>query len=106
MTYLSPEAQKARRNAAARDTLYWPTIARTSTKAIIQRPPTAHKRTQARVAGAIRENLPMFKFNSTRNWWESDLSNLQAAVEFFSPSVSLSKGAADYLLDPEKETRA
>jgi hypothetical protein len=95
---LSPEAEKAQREAAGRMRGWWPWLHRTSTKAILKRPRNGGRRHRRAFAQWVAENLPEFRFNYKRNWWEADLTNLSKAYDVLSPDgVNISDGARDYL---------
>jgi hypothetical protein len=95
---LSPEAEKAQREATGRMRGWWPWLKRTSTKAIVTRPRNGGRRHQKAFAQWVAENLPDFRFNSRRNWWEADLANLPKAYEILSPDgVNVSDGARGLL---------
>jgi hypothetical protein len=95
---LSPEAEKAQRDAAGRMRGWWPWLKRTSAKAIVTRPRNGGRRHQKAFAQWVAENLPDFRFNSKRNWWEADLADLPKAYEILSPDgVNVSDGVRDYL---------
>jgi hypothetical protein len=93
---LSPEAEKARREAAVRARGYWPRLSRTSDKAIVQRPRYGGRRQRVYFADNVSRFLPQFRFNSKRNWWEAPLGELEAAYQVLQP-VNLSDGARDAL---------
>lgn len=95
-TIWSPEAQKARQESTMRARGYWPGLARTSTRAIVCRPLRGGWQFQREFAQALGDLLPQFTFNSRRNWWEADLTELQTAHEALG-RIHLSDGAAEYL---------
>jgi hypothetical protein len=100
---LSPEAAKTAEQAAARhrarQTAMRVTLARTSDKAIIQRPAWRDSAHQKACADWIKANLPEFKFNSRTNWWEAPLSMLVPAAEKLKADglCNISTGAQEYI---------
>lgn len=89
----SLEAQKAHREAPIRDTFWWPRLARTQTKAIIERPLRGNQRAFAEY---IKQRLPEFRFDFKHNWWEAELVKLPVVFAQLKP-VRLSQGAKTYL---------
>ena len=77
---LSPEAQKAQREAAGRRRMYLPRLGRTNGLLIIQRPHWGHRREFPQF---MARDLPMFAFDSKRNWWAAPLTleNYRAAIK-------------------------
>jgi len=63
----------------------------------LTRPHRGGRQHQRAVANWIRDNLPMFKFNSRLNRWEAPLEELQSAVETFDGGCTLSQGVKEYL---------
>jgi hypothetical protein len=94
MTY-SLRAQKARREAAIRAGDWQPSVARTQTKAIVQRRSGGRQR-QRGFAEWVKVNLPTYTYNSKRGWWEAPLEELEAAVDTLG-RCNLSQGAKEYL---------
>jgi len=95
--HLSPEGREAKRDSAARARGYWPGLARTGDKAIVERPLSGGRRWQGRFARGVARLLPDFHFNSQKNWWEADLAELPKAYKALGPDVCLSAGAREYL---------
>jgi hypothetical protein len=95
---LSPEAEKAQREAAGGMRGWWPWLKRTSTKAILKRPRNGGYRHRKAFAQWVEKSLPGFRFNSKRNWWEADLDYLPEAYGILLPDgVNVSDGVQDYL---------
>lgn len=101
MDGLSPEAARARYDAGIRDSMWTknlsPSLARTASHAIIQRPEYGGRKRQRAWANWLAENLPQFTFNSKRGWWQAPLSELGAAVEALPEGASRSAGVREYM---------
>jgi hypothetical protein len=93
---LSPRAQKAKFEAAARARAWWPSIARTASKAVVMRPSHGGRRHRQAFTAWMRVNLPAFSFDNKRNYWTAPLGELAAARETLAP-VNLSDGAVQFL---------
>lgn len=104
MSWLSPEAEKAQREAAGRRRGWWPWLQRTESKAIVQRPWLGGRRRQRAFADWMRANLPAFTFDTRRNYWAAPLEELARAYEVLSPDgVNVSDGARAYLERHERD---
>lgn len=77
---LSPEAQKAQREAAGRAVMYLPRLGRTNGFLIIQRPHWGSPRSFAQF---MARDLPGFRFEARGNWWTAELTmeNYRAATD-------------------------
>ena len=97
---LSPEARKAQLQAEGKMRECRPWLKRTSEKAIVQRPTLGDRRHQRVFTSWMKVNLPGFRFNSKRNWWEADLTDLPTAYETLkTDGVNVSNGVRACLGD-------
>lgn len=74
MNDLSPKAQKAVAAGEQRRRAYWPTLNRTETLLILERPHRFRKGGRKAFADYVYKELPLFGFNSKRNYWEAPLT--------------------------------
>ena len=101
MSYLSPEAQKARENAALRDRLWRPTLLRTSDKLIL-RHAVNNRRGQRKQTADRMLALPGWAWDGKKRWFWAELTpeNLQAVLDAWTRGayryVDLSKGVREY----------
>ena len=94
--FLSPEAEKAQQDGAARASDWRPTVARISDKAIVIRARKSGGRSG--FVAWMAANLPTFTHNSRQDRWEGPLDDLGTAVEALR-YCNLSDGARQWLAE-------
>jgi len=94
--FLSPEAEKAQQDGAARASDWRPTVARTSDKAIVIRSRKSGGRSG--FVAWMAANLPAFTHNPRQDRWEGPLDDLGTAVEVLR-NCNLSDGARQWLAE-------
>lgn len=72
---------------------FQPKLYRTKNLVIVLRPDGGD---QKQFADYMKENLPQFKFNGKKNWWQAPISELSAAHNALKP-CHVSRGAGAYL---------
>ena len=98
--YNELQVQKSREATAARGGGFRPTVSRTETKAIVQRPIFGNRQSFGRL---MRERLPQFQFDAQRDWWEAPIGELHAALEAL--NCNLSDGARAWIAaDPANKS--
>lgn len=103
---LSPRAQKAKHQAAGRQRGYNPTLARTSTRLILQRPTRGGRGYQNDFAGWVGRTLPAFRFDPKRNRWEAELSEANyEAVMAADTELNISDGAKAWYVEQGENRR-
>lgn len=93
-THLSPHAQKAVAEAQGNVRVRRPNLARTSRLAIIKRPFVCNRHTFTQ---RMAHELPEFRFNSKRDYWEAGIEHLHTAYDHFEGRINLSEGARAWL---------